>query len=292
LIDPNENLAIFDNGNLYAKNAWIEGTINATDGKFTGEIEATVGKILGELIVGKQNETDEDFILIDGKTGIIKSNNYDKTDENGNKQGWMIDANGKAVFNELTVDVKIETDQLFSNMSISGNSYVTENLIVGDNPEVSQNYIMISAVGTPYIKSGNYNAGNTGWLINADGTAYFNDVNIAGVLKTATFQYGKIKTVGGAMLFRPSYEIEKVSEPTDGVVIITLKEDISDNPDFKRGCWIKKGTNLGSYSVPIYKINGVDGKNITITVGSEYKEDNIFTSGDFIVSVFNSDENE
>jgi hypothetical protein len=45
LIDPNENLAIFDNGNLYAKNAWIEGHIRATDGTFTGNIEAKSGSI-------------------------------------------------------------------------------------------------------------------------------------------------------------------------------------------------------------------------------------------------------
>jgi hypothetical protein len=41
LIDPNENLAIFDNGNLYAKNAWIEGNIHATSGTFTGTIKAS-----------------------------------------------------------------------------------------------------------------------------------------------------------------------------------------------------------------------------------------------------------
>ena len=41
LIDSNENLAIFDNGNLYAKNAWLEGNIRATS-----------GNILGELLIG------------------------------------------------------------------------------------------------------------------------------------------------------------------------------------------------------------------------------------------------
>jgi hypothetical protein len=32
LIETNENFAIFDNGNLFAKNAWIEGNIDATSG--------------------------------------------------------------------------------------------------------------------------------------------------------------------------------------------------------------------------------------------------------------------
>jgi hypothetical protein len=77
-------------------------------------------------------------------------------------------------------------------MSISGNSYVTENLIVGDNPEVSQNYIMISAVGTPYIKSGNYEGGTAGWKIDANGKASFNDVDIVGTITSAVFKYGEI----------------------------------------------------------------------------------------------------
>jgi hypothetical protein len=43
LIEDNETFAIFDNGNLYAKNAWVEGYIRATDGEFTGKITATEG---------------------------------------------------------------------------------------------------------------------------------------------------------------------------------------------------------------------------------------------------------
>ena len=36
IIDKNENFAIFDNGNLFAKNAWIEGNIHATTGFIGG----------------------------------------------------------------------------------------------------------------------------------------------------------------------------------------------------------------------------------------------------------------
>ena len=41
IIETNENLAIFDNGNLFAKNAWIEGNINATSGKISGFLEVS-----------------------------------------------------------------------------------------------------------------------------------------------------------------------------------------------------------------------------------------------------------
>ena len=286
LIDPNENLAIFDNGNLYAKNAWIEGTINATDGKFTGEIEATVGKIIGELFVGKESETDEDFILIDGKTGTIKSNNYNKTDENGNKLGWMIDADGNAVFNNLKVEVKIEAGMVLTDVSIAGDSYVDNKLIVGDNPENSQNYIMISAGDKPYIQSGNYDGGNFGWKIDANGKAWFNDVNISGILSSAIFQPGKIQTISGAMLFRPSYEILEVTQD-DRQFILKLK-DFKDDENFYPGCWIKPGTNLMSNSIDIYYIDYQEEDKIWVVI-PEGEDINIalnkFKVGDFVVSV-------
>jgi hypothetical protein len=41
IIEKNENLAIFDNGNLFAKNAWIEGNINATSGTISGTLSVS-----------------------------------------------------------------------------------------------------------------------------------------------------------------------------------------------------------------------------------------------------------
>lgn len=80
LIEPNENLAIFDNGNLYAKNAWIEGHIRATSGTFTGTIEAEAGYIGGIKI--------EQFGLSSGT-------------ENGNN--WQILADGTGRFSNVEV---------------------------------------------------------------------------------------------------------------------------------------------------------------------------------------------
>jgi hypothetical protein len=44
LIASNETFAIFDNGNLYAKNAWIEGHINAKSG-LIGDLEIAAGAL-------------------------------------------------------------------------------------------------------------------------------------------------------------------------------------------------------------------------------------------------------
>ena len=98
LIETNENFALFDNGNLYARNAWIEGTINATDGSFSGRIEATNGVLknlqaLGEIIVGKET--------VEGKE------NYGLLRDANNK--WAIHGNGSAFFENITISGKIKT---------------------------------------------------------------------------------------------------------------------------------------------------------------------------------------
>ena len=70
VIDDNENFAIFDNGNLYAKNAWIEGHIRAMS-----------GNILGTLEVGSE----------ESQLGMIKHAN----------DSWWISGDGTARFDNI-----------------------------------------------------------------------------------------------------------------------------------------------------------------------------------------------
>lgn len=87
LIESEENLAIFDNGNLYAKNAWIEGTVNSTDGIFNGTINATSGRIGSGLNYISINENQ-----------IMSSNGK-----------WSINYDGTAQFKDVTISGKISS---------------------------------------------------------------------------------------------------------------------------------------------------------------------------------------
>lgn len=78
LIDKNENFAIFDNGNLYAKNAWIEGNIRATS-----------GNILGQLVIGEKGDSYGSIIHADGS--------------------WAINGDGTATFNNVNISGTIST---------------------------------------------------------------------------------------------------------------------------------------------------------------------------------------
>jgi hypothetical protein len=77
LIANNETFAIFDNGNLYAKNAWIEGNIEALSGHIAG-------------------------VKIDDKS--IYTDNFGTS-----SAGWKIDKFGSAWFNDVTVSGKISS---------------------------------------------------------------------------------------------------------------------------------------------------------------------------------------
>lgn len=73
----------------------ITGTINATGGNFTGIVN-----------VGPE---DSNHIVIDGENAWIKSSNYDTEPSTSATQGWIIDKNGDAVFNNITARGAIKT---------------------------------------------------------------------------------------------------------------------------------------------------------------------------------------
>lgn len=103
LIENDETFAIFDNGNLFAKNAWLEGHIRAKS-----------GNIIGALTVGEQ--TSNDGIIINGKTGSIE--------HSGGK--WYINEKGEAKFFDVVTSGKIMTSvfETDSVQSINGTMLV------------------------------------------------------------------------------------------------------------------------------------------------------------------------
>lgn len=153
LIERNENFAIFDNGNLYAKNAWIEGHINATDGSFSGKIEATEGHIggilIGESSIRSENEkfilsadgtlhaTDAviegNIVATTGYIGGIKINpDYISGGIDGTTQSWQIYANGHAIFNDVSVKGKIEAAvfEYDKVQTVSGSMFIRPSFLI------------------------------------------------------------------------------------------------------------------------------------------------------------------
>lgn len=167
LIDENENLAIFDNGNLYARNAWLEGNVRATS-----------GNIIGKLNVGEKGS-----IVIDG-----------------------------------------ENQKIFHS--------------------------------------------NNGWSINSDGTAYFNNAEISGTISAAVFSYDKIQSIGGAMLVRPSYKVNKHYFDAKKKYLY-LELDAPDNvilEGFQEGNYCRFGQDFDSSFNPVHQITGYGDKYNIISI--------------------------
>ena len=124
LIEQNENFAIFDNGNLYAKNAWIEGHIRATSGSFTGNIEASSGNI-GGIVINPLNDND----------GGIQSKNYSPLEH----KGWKLSQNGDFELNNGTFHGTIQAT----------NGYILKTMYIGSTEETdNKNIVKIGNIGS------------------------------------------------------------------------------------------------------------------------------------------------
>jgi hypothetical protein len=141
-ISDKETFAIFDNGLLYAKNAYIEGHINATSGSFTGEIKADTGNI-GNILISSgglqsvnypQKQGDQaagwridpqgsaTFYNIDARGGrigglVIGTDYIAATPDSTETNGWSINSDGTATFRNVNVSGKI-TSAIFEHDKI------------------------------------------------------------------------------------------------------------------------------------------------------------------------------
>lgn len=111
---------------------------------------------------------DADNITLDGVVDVtddLKSSNYSV-----GVSGWIIDGDGSAEFNNVTVRGNIQAGE-YSSISAG---YLTGGTITGET-------IILSGVSS-ILKSSNFAWGSAGWQIRGDGDAEFNDVTVRGKL--------------------------------------------------------------------------------------------------------------
>lgn len=91
-------------GTINATDGVFNGTVYAQDGEFTGHIQATSGDFPGRVTVGGENNN---YITINGEeeTPFIASRDYIENEQ----QGWIINGDGDAIFNNVGVRGAIKT---------------------------------------------------------------------------------------------------------------------------------------------------------------------------------------
>lgn len=161
---------------------------------------------------------------------------------------------------------------------------------VGKNSDDVTDYIVIDGIDSS-ISSANYNytAGGSGWIINKDGDAVFNNITARGAIKTAVFEYAEIQAVGGVFLFRPSSTI-KTAELNGNDLVLTVEkpklfttdewckvsnyitngndpdiDDIANNGGLSHVYKISVNTNTDPVEITL-----INGKALTDVLGSNY----------------------
>ena len=103
------------NGNLYGMRIKGDNNTDAlvadSDGNLsiTGIINATGGNFNDIVTVGRNTAQTSDYIIINGETASISSSNYNGGPSTSATQGWIINKDGDAVFNNITARGSIKT---------------------------------------------------------------------------------------------------------------------------------------------------------------------------------------
>ena len=134
------------------------------------------------------------------------------------------------------------------------------NTIVNVGPEDANHIIIDGTDGpnSPSISSSNYNDGaSTGWIINKDGDAVFNNITARGAIKTAVFEYAEIQAVGGIFIFRPSSVIKsaRISDDDSDLIVTVEKPLLFKKISYNQISNPASGSNpktLGWYEKPAY----------------------------------------
>lgn len=197
-------------GNIYAEDGYFKGELKAASGSFVGDIEANGGTIGGFTIVNN----DENNCLISADEGI-------KLDG----------LNGEIIADKISIGTGAT---IADYIKIGDNSYIRKPSSTNENVFIESGNVKIYDSGI--IKAGKININGNDSIINiGDSTnggsielngvtktlrsdsweitsdkAIFNNITARGSLQAATFEYGKVQTVGGILFVKSSSTIKKI----------------------------------------------------------------------------------
>ena len=213
----------------------------------TGTINAAAGNIGGMSVNGSQLKMDT--IVLEPGVGIystiqtlanrtpIYEQQWIAPEEEGEEGQYITvlagyeetyepnfiisDVNGNAVFNQIKARGEIN--------ATSGN--FTGGVTVGKTEDNESPYIIIDGDNAS-IKTSSFGDAGTGWMINGEGDAVFNNITARGAIKTAVFEYAEIQAVGGLFIFRPSSTIRTAKLVQTPHYTLTADEEIDEEKTY------------------------------------------------------------
>lgn len=195
--DLNGNLVL--RGTIYASGGEFTGTIHATDGEFTGVIYAQSGEFNGTI-----NAAGGTIGGFEIGENYIKSSNG-KIELNSTTGKVIADeiqlGDGTSILNEISLgDLKLQNpaSHPYPYRDDEGIVLQTNDFMLTDHGCIRAGSFIIDPV-TDTIQGNHFRI--------SAGDAVFNNVSVTGKISTAIFEQNHVQSVGGAMIFRPSFKV-------------------------------------------------------------------------------------
>lgn len=257
-------------GTVYATNGEFTGKVIATEGEFNGTISASGGEI-GGFNIGRTSLTSLDgTIELNGAEGYINAEAINLGV--GAKITDYLDLSTYGENGEIISIAKIYNP---SNVNNDGKFIETDNFLLSKNGNLLN-------IGNIILDGINSKISGANFSITSD-LAQFSNIECSGVIRTAVFEKNKVQSVGGSMIFRPSYKIE---EANSGETTIIL----DGNLDGKKGDIVLLIAEDGSND--IYYISQINSSTITLTTALSKKYASLVYIGkdsDIIIGINSND---
>lgn len=216
-------------GELRAASGSFRGQLDAASGSFSGEIQASSGQIGGFLIEENQLSSDAgkyiEYIFKEEEINPKELGLYEK-----NNEEQYILTEDETIVVDKTYYIKepnivlggTRGEIIANNISLGDGARIKNYLSLGDaflyNPDSNNGKILeagnikLYENGDLFLGDLNYNSKDnifrgSNWSISND-KAIFNNIDVSGTIHSSVFEYGKIQSVGGQMIFSPASKYE------------------------------------------------------------------------------------
>ena len=221
----------------------FSGTIHATNGDFTGKVSATTGDIGGFII---------DSNGLYSKGGAETENGYDISNSN--------------------IQLLGESGRIYAeNISLGTGAEINKYIQLGkarlwnpDHKEASGKLleaggVKLSQTGELTLDGDNSKISGRLFSITPE-LATFQNINVSGKISTAVFEQNHIQSVGGSMMFKPSYKINSQSNNTVIIDKKTTEDFLGEVGDY---VYLVKqdGTTIDG----LIQIDGINGDTIILS---------------------------
>lgn len=216
LYSEDGNLVI--KGKVFASSGEFKGKVIATEGEFKGKVTATEGEFNGKI-----NASEGTIGGFNITTNMISSEDKDIQ---------LI-----TEVRNLADGTEYSTSKIIANnIELGSGANIADQINIGDsvflyNPKKHNDQVLVAG-GTVLNSNGSLKIASVdakGWSVSESGIARFDKIIInSAEIGTSTLQVDTVQSVGGTMIFRPSYPVSALTQDDNDSTKIWLTIDMPE----------------------------------------------------------------